>query len=518
MPRVPRAIRTWGWILRVVACALVLATMIVAVLAACSGDGTASSEVPGGTYGAEISLSIVGRGRVTTVPAAIDCPGKCFARILLPGANVDGGDGGITLIAQGTSSAHFVGWSFAESDLGVRARGPSRCSPMTRKASVPATVDPSSVISVPFGETTGTPPRGHEEECAPFTSVSLAYAVTATFEEDPPLPGFDAAPPDEADLDVLFVPKTPGSQAMAIGVTGGYAYWRFSLGGPSSGVAGSYLASGGFDEIVPPSRVMRSFHVDRHAVFQYADDDSLWVIPAGQLSASMLGVAPPCLALASDALNVYCRAALDTGTAIYAWPVSGADASAPSLVHVLPAGSALAVDTQRFYFSEDGDLLPGHAKLLSTTRDADVDGSIPDLTTLATGQTSPFGISLGPTFLAWIDVFGGSRITRSTAKQPNGASFLDGLAKVDGIRFVAADPVSNVYWIGVGDDGNGVWVIYAAVAATGQTPTFVRSGLAGTGGLADLGGLAVDATSLYWTRRNGRVYQTPKSNNGRSGP
>lgn len=514
----PRAIRTWGWILRLVACASVLATMIVAVLAACSGDGTASSDVPAGTYGAEISLSIVGRGRVTTAPAAIDCPGTCFARILLPSANVDGGDGGITLIAEGTSRAHFVGWSFAESDLGVRARGPSECSPMTRKASVPAAFDRVTTILVPFGATTGTPPRGHEEECAPFTSVSLAYAVTATFEDDPPLPGFDAAPPDEADLDVLFVPSTPGSQAMEIGVTGGYAYWRFSLGGPFSGVAGGYLASGGFGEIVQPTRIIRSFHVDRHAVFQYADDDSLWVIPAGQLTPTLLGVAPPCFALASDALNVYCRAALDAGTAIYAWPVNGGDPSAPSIVHVLPAGTTLAVDTQRFYFTEDDDVVPGHVKILSTPRAADVDGGIPELTTLATGQTTPFGLSLGPTFLAWIDAVGGTRVTRSTAKQPSGAQLADGLSKVNGIRFVAADPFSNVYWIGVGDDGNGAWVIYETVAATGQTPTFVRSGLGGTKLTTDLGGLAVDATYLYWTRANGRVYRAPKSNSGRSGP
>ena len=520
MAQMPREIRTWGWRFRLVACAVVLATVIVAVLAACTGDGTASSEPPAGTYGAEISLSIVGRGRVTTVPATIDCPGSCFARILLPSAAVDGGDGGITLIAEGTSTAHFVGWSFAESDLGVRARGPSQCSPMTRKASVPATVDRSTVIVVPFGETQGTPPRGHEEECAPFTSVSLGYAVTATFEEDPPLPGFDAAPPDEADLDVLFLPKMPGSQAMEIGVTGGYAYWRFTLGGPSSGVAGSYLASGGFDEIVPPNRVIRSFHVDRNAVFQYADDDSLWVIQAGQLSATMLGLAPPCLALASDALNVYCRAALDAGTAIYAWPVNGAaDPPPQSLVHVLPAGSTLAVDAERFYFSEDDVLFLGHAKILSTTRDADVDGSAPDFTTVATGQTSPFGLSLGPRFLAWIDLDGKSRSTRSAAKQqPPGAGFFDGLVRVDGVRFVAADPSSNAYWVGVGDDGSGAWVIYQTLAGTGQTPTFVRSGLGGSNGLSDLGGLAVDAATLYWTRRNGRVYRAPKSNDGRSGP
>ncbi|MEA2746437.1 MAG: hypothetical protein QOI41_580, partial [Myxococcales bacterium] len=337
-------IRAWGWILRLVAFALLLASTVVAILPSCDSSEAAPAEAdPGGTYGAEISLSIIGRGRVTSSPSVVDCPSSCFARIVFASSSVDGGDGGITLIAQETSGAHFMGWSFADVDLGARGRGPSQCSPVTRKASVPAPVEHSTVVTVPFGETQGAPPRGHEEECAAFTSVSLAYAVTATFEEDPPQPGFDSAPPDEADLEVLFLPKTAGSQAKEIGVTGGYAYWRFSLGGPFSGVAGSYLASAGFDEIVQPTRVMRSFHVDRHAVFQYADDDSLWVIPAGQLTATMLGVAPPCLALASDAQNVYCRAALDGGSAIYAWPVSGGDASAPTIVHVLPPGNALGV-------------------------------------------------------------------------------------------------------------------------------------------------------------------------------
>ena len=511
----PRAIRAWGWILRLAACALLFAMALVAVLAACSSaDVTPSSDFdPGGTYGAEISLTIIGRGRVTTMPAAIDCPSSCFARIVLDSASVDGGDGGITLLAQGTTTAHFVGWSFADVDLGARARGPSQCSPMTRKASVPAVIDHSTVITVPFGETKGTPPRGHEEECAAFTSVSLAYAVTATFEEDPPQPGFDAAPPDEADLDVLFLPKTPGSQAQEIGVTGGYAYWRFSLGGPASGVAGSYLASGGFDEIVQPTRIMRSFHVDRHAVFQYGDDDSLWVIPGGQLSASLLGVAPPCLALASDALNVYCRAAVDGGTAIYAWPVSGGDPTAPSIVHVLPFGSALAVDTQRFYFSQQDDSLPNHAKILSTTRNADVDGGIPLFTTVAVGQTSPSGmVAVGPSFLAWLDELGGTVAARSSAKVSFGAAPSTSLG-ASAIRYVAGDPSTNEYWIGVGNDGAGAWQIYRAIAGgTSGSTTFFRSGT------TDLGGLAADATYVYWTRPNGRVYQAFRNGNGRSGP
>jgi hypothetical protein len=508
-------IRAWGWILRLVALALLLASTVVAILPSCdSSEATSAEPDPGGTYGAEISLSIIGRGRVTSSPSVVDCPSSCFARIVLANASMDGGDGGITLIAQETSGAHFIGWSFADVDLGARGRGPSQCSPVTRKASVPSQLDRSTVVTVPFGETQGAPPRGHEEECAAFTSVSLAYAVTATFEEDPPQPGFDSAPPDEADLDVLFLPKTAGSQAKEIGVTGGYAYWRYEKDG-LSGVAGSFVASNRFDEIVQPTRVIRAFHVGRHAVFQYADDDSLWVVQGGTTdSASALGGAPPCLALASDAQNVYCRAALDGGSAIYAWPVSGADASAPSIVHVLPPGNALGVDTSQFYFSEDHGALPNQATILSVLRDAggDVDGSSPAFTAVAVGQTSPIGLSVGPLLLAWIDERGGISTPWSASKKLTGAAPLTGLSG-NAIRYVAADsdPNSSAYWIGVGDDGTGSWAIYTAIAVTG-TPTFFRAGN------TDLGGLAVDNTYVYWTRPNGRVYQASKNNTGRSGP
>jgi hypothetical protein len=518
--------RALAVVLRLALGALLLTMTAIGLWPSCD-----SSEVPaaidvgtGGTYGAEISLSVIGRGRVTTNPPAIDCPSDCFARIVLPSASVDGGDGGVTLIAQDTAGAHFVGWSFAEVDLGARGRGPPQCSPMTRKTSVPAAVDPSTVISVPFGETQGTPPPGHEAECAAFTSVSLAYAVTAKFEEDPPIPGFDAAI-DPADLDVLFYPTDPSSQANEIGVTSGYAYWRFSIGGrpDMSGVAGSYLASGGpFNEIVAPDQSIRLFHVGRHAVFQ-TTDGTLRVILAGstnQGSANTLGGAPTCLALASDAQNVYCRAALDGGSAIYAWPATGGDASAPSIVHLLPPGNDLGVDTQRFYFSEDNsvfDIGPPNANVLSVARDADVDGGSPTFTTLASGQASPFGMSVGPSYLAWFDSLrDGTLAARSASKfvqfpapPPTGPD-AGLLLAATFTPYVAADPITNDYWVGAGNGGNGGnagWQIYKITAGTSNTTLF-RSGAPGT---AYLGGLAVDATYVYWTRSNGRIYRAFKN-------
>jgi hypothetical protein len=54
---------------------------------------------PGGTWGAQISVTVVGRGRVTA-GSALDCPrGACAATIIFPGNAADGATGGLPLTA-----------------------------------------------------------------------------------------------------------------------------------------------------------------------------------------------------------------------------------------------------------------------------------------------------------------------------------------------------------------------------------------------------------------------------------
>jgi hypothetical protein len=307
---------------------------------------------------------------------------------------------------------------------------------------------------------------------------------------------------DPDDLDVLFFPDTP-SAGKEIGVTGNYAYWRYEVNG-LSGIAGSDLPSHMMDVIVRPNQVIRLLHVGRHAVFQYGDG-SLWVIAGGSESTTPLGGAPVvCDALASDALNVYCRAPFESGSAIYAWPVSGADA--PSIVHVLPSGSAFAIDPgsvpDRFYFSDD------LGAILSAPQDAGGDGSVPSFTTLANSQTSPRAIAAGVFYVAWIDVFGKGFVARSELKVADSApvSTLPGSL----VRYIAVDQFSNEYWVGIGDGSGGGWQINRVTAGTNPNPTFFRSGN------TDLGGLAVDSNYVYWTRSNGRVYRAPRD--GGDGP
>ena len=467
---------------------------MMSALAACeSPDPVAPGDVdPGPTFGAEIALGIVGRGRVTSDPMGVDCPSSCFARVVLADPSVDGGDGGVTLSAIETVGAHFVGWTFAEIDLGVRARGPSACSPMTRKSATPS-VASSRVISVPFGETVGSPPRGREEECAAFTAVPVAYAVTATFEDDYVPPPPDADVPDGGPAPLF---DSPGNgPAKEIGVAGGYVYWRYEQNG-LSGIASAFPGSSQVDVLVSPFDAITRFDVDTHVVFQHANG-TLQAIESGNGFAVTLGNAPFCDALASDAFNVYCRANSGGTSTLYSWPISGA--AMPTTVYVLPPGRDLAVDSQRFYFSDDKGGFTDQAVISSAPLGGD--GGVAITTSLIADQTSPRDLFVSPSYVFWLDDRGGGI---SSAR--SGYSFTPGTAHPSAsgqaIRFITADRFSARYWVGVAGPGLGGGSILRAFVLSSATTPF-REGITG------LGGIAVDSSYVYWTQSDGRVFRAP---------
>jgi hypothetical protein len=363
---------------------------------------------------------------------------------------------------------------------------------MTRKSATPS-VDTLRTLTVPFGETTGTPPRGHEDECAAFTKVPVAYALTATFEDDfvPPLP--DASTPDAGD-GPLFV--SPGSgPAKEVGVAGGYVYWRYEQGG-LSGIASAFPGSSQVDVVVSPFDVITLFHVDTNVVFQHANG-LLQVIEAGNGFPVTLGNAPTCAAVASDFANVYCRAnGLGTST-LYSWPIGGA--AMPTVVHVLPPGRDLAVDNQRFYFSDDKGGFTDQAIVSSVPRTGD--GGIPVATPLVVDQTSPRDLAVSASYLFWIDDRGGGvSSARSGFKDTPFAA----TPSVSGstVRYLAADRFSSTYWIGIDGPGFGGGSILRAFGGSSPTSLF-------RGGITGLGGVAADSSYVYWTQSNGRVYRAP---------
>lgn len=460
-----------------------------------SRDPPEAGEVdPGPTFGAEITVNVVGRGRITSSLGGIDCPSSCFGRALLADPSVDGGDGGVTLVPNTTSGAHFVGWTAEELDVGVRARGPSQCSPMTRRTATPL-VASRYELTVPFGETTGTPPRGREEECAAFTKVPVAYALTATFEDDfvPQLP--DAAPPD-GGLAPLFQAVGNGP-AKEIGATGGYVYWHYQQNG-LSGIASAFPGSSQVDVIVSPTDVITRFDVDTHVVFQHADG-TLQAIERGNGFAVTLGNAPTCAALASDFANVYCRASGNaTVSTLYAWPITGA--LMPTIVYVLPAGRDLAVDDQRFYFSDDKGGFTDQAIVSSTSRSGG-DGGVAITTPLIVDQTSPRDLIVSSSYLFWLDDRGGG-VSSARSATKLGPSTAQASVSGSGVRFLAADRFSSGYWVGITGAGLGGGSIVRAFASTSSTIPF-RTGITG------MGGIAVDSSFIYWTQSDGRVFRAP---------
>ena len=477
--------------------ALLLAMVTMAMTSAWAGcaspDAGASAEVdPGPTYGAEIALGVIGRGRVTSTPAGIDCPASCFTRILLADPSVDGGDGGVDLIATETEGAHFVSWTVEELDLGVRARGPSQCSPMIRKSATPTLAD-TRVISVPFGETTGTPPRGREEECAAFTTVPVAYALTAVFEED-----FIAPQPDggQEDAGLLLFQPVGNGPAHEVGVSSGYVYWRYDHDG-ASGVAGGFVGAGQAFALTAAFDTITLFDVDVHVAFQHANG-TLEAIQGGTETVVTLGNAPPCTALASDATTVYCRSNEFGSSTIYSWPISGA--SVPKIVSVLPPGGDLAVDTQSFYFSDDKGGLPDQAVISSAPRGGD--GGMPLTTALVGAQTSPRSLLATTSYLFWLDDRGGGVYSaRSAFKGGFGGTAQPSLTG-SSVRFLAASPFDSVYFVGNLGSGLVSSSIYRAFAGSPSSTPF-------RGGIKGLGGIATDGSYLYWTQSDGRVYRVP---------
>ena len=498
---------TFASLLRCAAAVLLGTSMVMAGWPSCDTNGSPVAQVDREpTFGAEFAVSVLGAGSVTSYRGELSCPGKCFARILLEDSQIDGSAAGVQLTAEAALGSHFVRWKLDALDLGIRAPGPPQCSPMLRATTIPDPPPVGELISLHFGETNGVPPKGREAECADFTRVPVAYAITAVF-----APNFrdvpDAAPPREIVYDP---PPNATGRALDIGIAGGFAYWRYEpfLGSSQTGIATGVSALGPQSAVAASPEQINSFDVDKHVVFQ-TSAGTIKVIEAGAINTTSLGVLPFCAALASDSTNAYCRAAGATTSSLFALPI-GAVAS-PTTVHTLPLGRDLAVDetTQKFYFSDDpGSFIPGAATVESAPRLGD--GGMPAVTPLVFGQTSPHSLLAGQFYLFWLDDRGGfpvlQQTTAATKFNPSDAGV--GLADTS-VRFIAADPVSDSYWVGL-NGGNGNCSIVKVQPGNAPTTIFRSS-------LPSLNGLAVDTQYVYWTQDDGHVYRAPKFSGGGGG-
>jgi hypothetical protein len=447
------------------------------------------------TYGAEVVVTVLGSGRVTSTEGTLSCPPACFTRILLKDPSADGAAAGVPIVAAASLGWHFDRWKLDTVDLGIRGRGPAECSPVTRTTEM-VPLDGSQTVHLPYGEVKGTAPRGHEAECADFTSVPVAYALTAMFKQDPVAPGVDATAPQN---EVLFERVPDSISATDIGVTSGRVYWRFVEGNGTSGIA-TGPSTGGSLGVINKDQQITAFHVDKHVAFQLSNNE-VHLIEGGQIVSRMLGnFGLPCT-LATDTFKIYCRFATGGVSNVYASPI---DTAAFAFLFSLPRGSGMAVDdaTQRLFFSDDTNSAMTNSTVASTP--LAVDGGTPIVTTLVDGQMSPRDMVIGPSSVFWLDARGGGvQSATSGAKLAPSTGIVS--ISAPSVRFIAADAFSNDYWIGISNDAeSGISSILRATAGKVATTTF-RTNLPG------LNGLAVDSTYVYWTQDDGRVYRALKA-------
>lgn len=478
-----------------------------------SGSTTARTEVdPGPTFGVEVTIAIKGRGRVVSTPAVINCPSHCFARLVLPDPKADGAGEGLALTAEAIPGSEFAGWSYDLIKVGARARGPSQCSPMTRMTSAPPVVVGSPRVALHYGETAGTPPIGLEAECADFLNVPVAYALTATFVDvdSGVLPAVDAG-----IVQLFEPPRDNGVIGRELGVAGGNVYLRFDENnlsgiafGPTTGAfAGREegQADAGPSTVIVDPRItgdaVTAFDVDRHVVFQNARGE-FRSIRAGEQSSTLhysTGSPTSCPYLASNAKFAYCRYFSGAQAYLYSWPIGSTTFAGG---YSLPASGPVAVDTDRAYFATD--VAEGSTITIQSAPlpDGGGVGGFPSFTTLASAQTTARGLSVGPTNLFWIANQGNTSVTEWLPKGGGAAKPVG--VEASNLRFLAPDPSSpTIFWVGLPSSGFNQSAIVRASTSSGSIKGFVAN-------LPSLGGIAVDATHVYWSQLDGRVFRAPK--------
>lgn len=451
---------------------------------------------PGGTWGAQLAISVVGRGHVSG--PKLDCPSTCFSTIVFPNNAADGATGGVTLKAEPPPGGRFLGWSFEPANLGGSGRGPDLCNPVMRAAAVPS-VDPSATtITLPYGETDGTSPVGREAQCGAYKKVPLAYKVVATFSGDLA----DSGPTNEAGLDggdggdggggdpVVFNLPVGSSPTVLGRTSNGYVYFTYNtstlavgLSPESSSLPQIYstvtstLQSISKFKVEPSGLVMLDIFGDLKAVRQSSPTSLLTVG-----STSSLG---SCLAVAMDSSsNVHCR----LSTSIATWKWNGVSyASTPTQTFVdLPSGSDLAVDTSNFYYSTSSSI---ESVPLNGT-----DASAP--TQVISSTFSVSRTVAGTSKLAWLQ---SSSVQVSTDKASGSPFTSTGItiAQVGVLFGIAFDPLDSFTVYAGGSSG-----IYLYPGA--GVPTTVKTGKLFTG-------MAVGSSYvLYSVSGDNRIYRVAK--------
>jgi hypothetical protein len=454
---------------------------------------------PGGTFGAQIAVTVIGRGRVTTSVPGVDCPSSCYSSFVFTDRTTPAATAGVKLTAIPTKGIRFAGWKFDTIMVGGRGRGPDSCNPIQRMASAPPVDMNALEITIPYGESNGTPPAGQEALCAPYTAVPTAYQVTATFVDDMIDAGLDA----DGGGEVFLESPVANVTGKEIGISGGRLYWRYEQLNGASGIATASTSGIGGAQTIPSSTgFFGPLEIGTHVVWQ-TTSGTMGVIQGGSTFAttfSTLGAL--CVAVESDFSNVYCRTAGPNGT-IVSWTTAG---TTMTTVHSgLPLGEEMALDSTYFYLV-DTTSGAGATTIKGVTRTATPDGGVPTQTDLVTGLTNPTGLEVSSSRLWWIDYdnIGGDG-TAQSASRFGGTPFTSAPATI-GLKVLGLDPNNtSAAFVGtVPSTVTGASTI-TKLSSSSTFVTQVRQNLTG------VGGVAADSSYVYWTQSDGRVYRAQRT-------
>lgn len=503
----------------VVAVAIAVAPVAGLIGFGCSDDDPSpigmTSVDPGGTFGAEISVRVVGRGRVTgSIPTSIDCPGKCYVRYTFDSPSARGAADGLGLKAVATNGARFVGWRFENEQLGTKAKGPDNCSPVKRATSQPGDSN-NAELKLTFGEVAGTAPAGQEGNCVgDLLKVPVAYKLVATFEDiQVPEAGPDADGGDGGDAaspgTVLFEAPVPGATGGDLFLLNGRLYWRFNSGifqGIASGLATAPTTPATPQLVLPASSTIPRFEGDvANVVFQQSNG-TLGVFNSSNPTTPVTNFTSPptCDAVDSYSSLVYCL----SGGVLYSWSTSGGART------TVLSGAPFSVSPNRTfaatssYFWVPND--PGGSNTASLQRvlrsSADNDGGMLTWAPFITGETNP--LRLQPNsfdYLFWIEYNSGADLGEVHTSQGSSSTVYVPIPAENGMRFVLPDTSSSSVVAGVSPAGGGAGKIYRTSAftnASSVTPIVTN--------VPNMTGLAVDSNYFYWTQNDGRVYRRSK--------
>jgi len=475
----------------------------VVVAVGCTSSDSGSSGLqppdPGGTFGSEITVRVVGAGHVTSAPLSIDCPTRCYSTFLFDPAAASAKTG-VALAASPSPGWTFTGWSFDGAPVPGRARQPDECQPYSRAGTVPKTDTASPTLTLMPGQGPGTAPATKGAGCSPTSDLPLAYQVTATFTKVPDAGGGGDAGTDSGTLegDLVYDTPSPGAAGRKIFARSGRLYWQWDVAG-ASGISSASSLSGSFrTDLASPTVSLSGFDVDQEVVYQATASLALTSFTLGSTFATTLPSAPSCAALASDFSYVYCRQAAATDS-ILRWTTGGTGPT--TIASKLPTGSDLSVDATSIYYS-DGAV---NGAVYAIPLAGAADGGAPTPTLIADLQTLPSNVQVNSSYAVWINGAGSASSALSQALRAGGgtASTITTQSYIRDFVIDGTSSAANVYFTVSPSNAPGASSILR-VSILGGAVTTVKSGLYAPGGVA------VDASYVYWTNGEGKVLRAPK--------